>query len=58
MCEHKYDEESDVRYVDLGVFVKDWKALDRRLSMTDETNACILCGRADTWENILLDLNV
>tara|TARA_R100000734_G_C3318230_1_gene112174 strand:- start:952 stop:1278 length:327 start_codon:yes stop_codon:yes gene_type:complete len=45
MCEHKYDKECDVRYADLGVFVKDWKALDRRLSMTDETNACILCGR-------------
>ena len=41
MCEFNYDEKDDVRYVDLGVFVKDWKKVDPNQSY----EGCIICGR-------------
>lgn len=41
MCEDKKP-----RLFDLSIFVKDYKARERRFMMSsDETNCCIICGR-------------
>ena len=46
MCEHKYNKEENIRYVNLGVFVKDWKKLEAKTDIADDpNNCCLLCGR-------------